>query len=154
MTKQTPLTTLIGLAQDDVDAAAQRLGRLARERDDVEQQLAALVAYRDEYHARFTDSARSGMPAGNVRNFQAFIDTLDTAIAQQQRLLEQAGARLDAAKPEWRRQKQKLGSYEVLQARGDAAEARQSARREQRDADEHAARVLRMRASPPDPSLV
>lgn len=149
MTKHSPLTTLIGLAQDDVDAAAQRLGRLTRERDEVKQQLDALVTYRDEYHARFTEAARSGMPAGTVRNFQAFIDTLDAAIGQQQRLLEQAGARLEAAKPEWRRQKQKLGSYEVLQARGEAVEARKSARREQRDADEHAARVLRMRSSNP-----
>jgi len=149
MTKPSPLATLIGLAQDDVDAAAQRLGRLTRERDDVKQQLDALITYRDEYHARFTESARSGMAAGNVRNFQAFIDTLDTAIAQQQRLYEQALARLEAAKPEWRHQKQKLGSYEVLQARGDAAEARQTARREQRDTDEHAARMLRMRTSNP-----
>jgi flagellar FliJ protein len=149
MTKHSPLTTLIGLAQDDVDAAAQRLGRLTRERDDIKQQLDALVTYRDEYHARFTSAAQAGMPAGNVRNFQAFIDTLDAAIAQQQRLLDQASARLEAAKPEWRRQKQKLGSYEVLQARGEAVEARNSARREQRDADEHAARVLRMRTPNP-----
>ena len=149
MTKKSPLTTLIGLAQDDVDAATQRLGRLTRERDEVKQQLDALVAYRDEYHARFTESARSGMAAGNMRNFQAFIDTLDAAIAQQQRLLEQAATRLETAKPEWRRQKQKLGSYEVLQARSDAVEASKAARREQRDADEHAARVLRTRASNP-----
>ncbi|PXW22357.1 flagellar export protein FliJ [Paraburkholderia caballeronis] len=149
MTKESPLKTLIGLAQDDVDTAAQRLGRLQRERGEAEAQLQALITYRDEYHARFTESARAGMAAGSVRNFQAFIDTLDAAIGQQQRMLEQADARLEAAKPEWRRQKQKLGSYEVLQARSEATEARKSARREQRDADEHAARVLRMRASNP-----
>jgi flagellar FliJ protein len=34
----------------------------------------------------------------------------------------------------------------VLQARGEAAEAKTTARRDQRDADEHAARILRMRA--------
>jgi len=147
MTKPTPLTTLIGLAQDDVDAAAQRLGRAQRERDDAIQQLDALITYRDEYHARFTESARGGMPAGNVRNFQAFIDTLDAAIAQQRRLIEQAEARVEAAKPDWRKQKQKLGSYEVLQARNDAVEARDANRREQRDSDEHAARVLRLRSS-------
>jgi flagellar FliJ protein len=86
------------------------------------------------------------MPAGNMRNFQAFIDTLDAAIEQQRKLLQAAYTRVEAAKPEWQRHKQKLGSYEVLQARGDAAEAQQMARREQRDADEHAARILRMRA--------
>ena len=146
MAKHFPIKTLIGLAQDDVDAAAQRLGRAQREASEVQAQLDALVRYRDEYHARFNATAQSGMPAGNMRNFQAFIDTLDAAIEQQRKLLQAAYARVEAAKPEWQRHKQKLGSYEVLQARGDAAEAQQMARREQRDADEHAARILRMRA--------
>ncbi|MEW6345273.1 MAG: flagellar export protein FliJ [Paraburkholderia sp.] len=146
MAKHFPIKTLIGLAQDDVDAAAQRLGRAQRESSEVQAQLDALVRYRDEYHARFNATAQSGMPAGNMRNFQAFIDTLDAAIDQQRKLLLAANARVEAAKPEWQRHKQKLGSYEVLQARGDAAEAQQLARREQRDADEHAARILRMRA--------
>jgi flagellar protein FliJ len=147
MTKQSPLQTLIGLAQDELDAAAQRLGRMQREKTEAETQLQSLVTYRDEYHTRFTESARHGMAAGNVRNFQAFIDTLDSAIEQQRRLVEQASARLEAAKPEWQRSKQKLGSYEVLQERQDDVAARNEARREQRDADEHAARILRMRAA-------
>jgi len=149
MTKQTALQTLIGLAQDDVDAATQRLGRVQRERVEVEKQLKSLIDYRDEYHARFTESARAGMAAGNVRNFQAFIDTLDAAIDQQRRMLEQATQRVEAARPDWQRSKQKLGSYEVLQSRQDAAQARKEARREQRDADEHAARALRIRTSHP-----
>lgn len=145
MGKHFPIKTLIDLAQNDVDAAAKQLGRAQRERSDVQAQLESLVRYRDEYHANFSASAQNGMPAGNWRNFQAFIDTLDAAIEQQRRLLAAATSRVEAAKPEWQRQKQKLGSYEVLQARGDAAEARLAARREQRDADEHAAKMLRMR---------
>ncbi|RDU98334.1 flagellar export protein FliJ [Trinickia dinghuensis] len=145
MAKHFPIKTLIDLAQNDVDAAAKQLGRVQRERADVEAQLDALIRYRDEYHANFSASAQAGMPAGSWRNFQAFIDTLDAAIEQQRRLLVAATSRVEAAKPEWQRQKQKLGSYEVLQARGDAAEARLAARREQRDADEHAAKMLRMR---------
>jgi flagellar FliJ protein len=116
MAKHFPIKTLIGLAQDDVDAAAQRLGRAQRERNDVQSQFDSLVQYRDEYHARFTATAQTGMPAGNMRNFQAFIDTLDAAIEQQRNLLVTANARVEAAKPDWQRQKQKLGSYEVLQA--------------------------------------
>ncbi|CAB3760921.1 flagellar export protein FliJ [Paraburkholderia humisilvae] len=145
MSDPTPLQMLIELAQDELDGAAQRLGRAQRERNDVEAQLNALIQYRNEYYTRFTTSAQLGMAAGNMRNFQAFIDTLDAAIEQQRRQLTNATARVEAAKPEWQKQKQKLGSYEVLQARGDAVEARKSARREQRDADEFGARILRMR---------
>jgi len=146
MKSSSPLQTLIGLAQDDVDSAAQRLAKVQRERSEAEKQLEALIAYREDYHARFTQSAQNGMAAGNVRNFQAFIDTLDAAIEQQRRIVAQASERVEAAQPEWRRSKQKLGSYEVLQARQDAVQARAEARREQRDADEHAARILRTRA--------
>ncbi|WP_207001983.1 flagellar export protein FliJ [Trinickia mobilis] len=146
MSKHFPIQTLIDLAQDDLDAATKHLGRVQRERADVEAQLDSLVQYRDEYHARFTKTAQSGMPAGNWRNFQAFIDTLDSAIEQQRRLLATATARVEAAKPEWQQQKRKLGSYEILQARGEAAQALKTARREQRESDEHSAKVLRMRA--------
>lgn len=145
MGKHFPINTLIDLAQEDLDAAAKQLGRAQRERADVEAQLDALVRYRDEYHSSFSTSAQAGMPAGNWRNFQAFIDTLDAAIEQQRRLLQMATSRVEAAKPEWIRHKQKLGSYEVLKARGEVAEARVAARREQREADEHAAKILRMR---------
>jgi flagellar protein FliJ len=143
MAKDFPIKTLIELAQDDVDAAARQLGRAQRERADIEAQLNALVRYRDEYHASFSASAQAGMPAGNWRNFQAFIDTLDAAINQQRRQLAAASSRVEAAKPEWQRQKQKLGSYEVLQARGEATEARVLVRREQREADEYAAKMRR-----------
>jgi flagellar FliJ protein len=146
MSKHFPIQTLIDLAQDDLDAATKHLGRVQRERTDVEAQLNSLMQYRDEYHARFTQSAQSGMPAGNWRNFQAFIDTLDAAIEQQRRLLATATARVEAAKPEWQQQKRKLGSYEILQARGEAAQALKDARSEQRESDEHAAKALRMRA--------
>jgi flagellar protein FliJ len=150
MSKDFPIQTLIELAQGDLDTATRHLGRVQRERTDAEAQLNALIQYRDEYHARFTQSAQSGMPAGNWRNFQAFIDTLDAAIEQQRRLLATATARVEAAKPEWQGHKRKLGSYEILKARGVAAEALKTARREQRDSDEHAAKVMRMRADSVD----
>ncbi|WJF90466.1 flagellar export protein FliJ [Paraburkholderia bonniea] len=143
MTQHAPLKTLIGLAQDEVEAAAQKLGRAQRERGEAQTQLDALVQYRDEYHARFTQSAQTGMAAGQMRNFQAFIDTLDHAISLQRGQLSAASGRVAQAQPEWQQRKQKLGSYEVLEARGEAALAVRENRREQRDADEHAARIFR-----------
>ncbi|WP_175938533.1 MULTISPECIES: flagellar export protein FliJ [unclassified Caballeronia] len=146
MSKNLPINTLIELAQEELDAATKKLGKLQQERNEAEKQLESLVAYRDEYHARFTASAQQGTTAQTLRNFQAFVDTLDSAIAQQRMLLVTADQRIEAAKPEWRLKKQKVGSYEVLAARGEAVLARKAARVEQREADEHAAKVLRMRA--------
>ena len=146
MTKHLPITTLINIAEEELEAATKRLGKLQQERDEVETQLNSLVTYRDEYHARFTASAQEGTTAQTLRNFQAFVDTLDSAINQQRKLLVGANQRLEAAKPEWQQRKQKLGSYEVLAARGDAVRAKQESRVEQRDSDEHASKMLRMRA--------
>src|SRR5471032_119935 len=145
MSKHLPIKTLINLAEEELEAATKRLGKLQQERNEVETQLNSLVTYRDEYHARFTASAQEGTTAQTLRNFQAFVDTLDSAINQQRVLLVGANQRLEAAKPEWQQRKQKLGSYEVLAARGEAALAKQEAR-EQRDSDEHASKILRMRA--------
>jgi flagellar FliJ protein len=146
MSKNLPINTLIEFAQEELDAASKKLGKLQQERSEIEAQLASLVAYRDEYHARFTASAQQGTTAQTLRNFQAFVDTLDSAIAQQRTLLLLADQRIEAAKPDWRLKKQKVGSYEVLAARGQALLAKQAARIDQRDSDEHAAKMLRMRA--------
>ncbi|MFK4442119.1 flagellar FliJ protein [Caballeronia udeis] len=146
MSKHLPIKTLINLAEEELEAATKKLGKLQQERDEVETQLNSLVTYRDEYHARFTASAQEGTTAQTLRNFQAFVDTLDSAISQQRVLLVGANQRLEAAKPEWQQRKQKLGSYEVLAARGELVKAKHEARIEQRDSDEHASKMLRMRA--------
>jgi len=146
MSNHLPIKTLINLAEEELEATTKKLGKLQKERDEVATQLNSLVTYRDEYHARFTASAQQGTTAQTLRNFQAFVDTLDSAINQQRALLVTANQRLEAAKPEWQQRKQKLGSYEVLAARGEAVKAKQEARIEQRDSDEHASKILRMRA--------
>jgi flagellar FliJ protein len=146
MSKHLPIKTLINLAEEELEAATKKLGKLQQERNEVEAQLNSLVTYRDEYHSRFTASAQEGTTAQTLRNFQAFVDTLDSAINQQRKLLAGANQRLEAAKPEWQQRKQKLGSYEVLAARGEAVKAQQDARIEQRDSDEHSSKMLRMRA--------
>jgi len=77
MAKSFPMQILLDRANEDLDAATKQLGVAQRERTDAVNQLDALLHYRDEYHARFAQTAQSGMPAGDWRNFQAFIDTLD-----------------------------------------------------------------------------
>jgi flagellar FliJ protein len=146
MSNHLPIQTLINLAEEELEAATKKLGKFQQERNEAQAQLNALVTYRDEYHARFTASAQIGTTAQTLRNFQAFVDTLDAAINQQRGLVNAATNRLEAAKPEWQQRKQKLGSYQVLAARGEAVKAKQEARVEQRESDEHSAKMLRMRA--------
>jgi flagellar FliJ protein len=146
MSNQLPIQMLIELSQQELDVATQRLGRLQQECSEVARQLDSLIEYRGEYVAQFNASAQQGISGSNWRNFQAFIETLDMALDKQRGLLAQAQARLDAARPEWIIRKQKLGSFEILLARQNAQQQMRAARLEQRASDEHAAKVLRMRA--------
>jgi len=93
MSNHLPIKTLINLAEEELEATTKKLGKLQQERDEVEMQLNSLVTYRDEYHARFTASAQEGTTAQTLRNFQAFVDTLDSAINQQRVLLVTANQR-------------------------------------------------------------
>ena len=147
MARQLPLQFLLERAQQELDTAARQLGRVQREQAEAQQQLDALLQYRNEYQANFTERARrEGMPAGTWRNFQAFVDTLDTAIGQQRRVVEAAQARVDIARPDWQAKKRTHGAYDTLIARDAAQAARVAARREQRETDEFAANALRQRA--------
>ncbi|WP_310999912.1 flagellar export protein FliJ [Burkholderia pseudomultivorans] len=105
-----PLQFLLDRAQEDLDTAAKQLGAAQRDRTAAAEQLDALLRYRDEYHVRFSQSAQHGMPAGNWRNFQAFLDTLDAAIAQQRNVLAAAEVRIDEARPNWQQKKRAVGT--------------------------------------------
>lgn len=147
MAQRFPLQLLLERAHDELAAVTRQLGHAQRERTDAQTQLDALLRYRDDYYTNFSVAAQAGMPAGNWRNFQAFIDTLDAAIGQQRRVLAAADARVDEARPAWQAKKRMLGAYQTLQARGAQQEAHGVAKREQRDADEYAANALRLRAA-------
>ncbi|GAB3630425.1 flagellar export protein FliJ [Pandoraea terrae] len=146
MNSHLPLKLLIELAQKDVDEAAKLLGDRQRQRAEVERQLEALKTYRHEYRSRMQTATQTGMAGGDWRNFQQFIDTLDSAIGQQQMLLQQAQDRLEAARREWQAQQRRLNSFGTLATRAQAREDLRVARREQKDNDEYAARATRRRA--------
>jgi flagellar FliJ protein len=148
MSNHLPLNTLIDLAAKELDDSARRLGALQQQCVEIEKQLDGLFAYRTEYQNRFTNAAKSGIGGANWRNFQQFIDTLGHAVVRQQNTLDAALERLNAAKLDWQQKKQKLSSYETLASRARQRENVRVGRLEQRESDEHAAKLLRMRALP------
>ncbi|ANN78274.1 flagellar export protein FliJ [Bordetella flabilis] len=143
MPSQLPLDTLIGLAKDQTDEAARRLGTLHTVRNDAERQLAMLHDYRADYLQRLQHAMVSGMSAADCHNYQRFIATLDDAIDQQRAVLEQADSHLAQGKVRWQEERRKLNSFDALAQRQNRELARQDARREQRLNDEYSARLVR-----------
>ena len=129
MAKQSALDTLLELAQTRTDDAAKRLGALNAQGLDMEAKLALLVQYWQEYSARFQASMQQGITASDWRNYQEFLNKLDSAVVQQ---------RVEVGRVAWQSARRTLKSYHTLAQRQMRAELLHLARHEQKETDERA----------------
>ncbi|UHL65296.1 flagella biosynthesis chaperone FliJ [Paralcaligenes sp. KSB-10] len=143
MASPSSLNTLIELAQNNADQAAKQLQQLNSTRRDAEQQLNTLKTYRQDYAERLQKATEDGISASNYHNFRQFIATLDEAIAQQNKVLAQIGAKLESGRQSWYDEKRRLNSYATLLSRQVQQRTIRDNRKEQRDNDEISARQLR-----------
>ncbi len=140
MATNSALKTLIELATSQTDDAAKRLGLAIRACEDTEQKLTMLLQYREEYEARFQASLASGVTAAGYRNFQLFLEKLDTAIAGQQRIVDDAKRRIIDERSVWQSCERKRMSYDTLATRVQKAEEHKANKRDQKLMDEFATR--------------
>ena len=141
MATNSALDTLIELATNASDEAAKRLGRAIRACEDTEQKLAMLLLYREDYYARFNAGLASGISMAGYRTFQLFLDKLDTAIAGQQKIVEDAKRRMSDEKSAWQSSERKRMSYDTLATRLEKEEQRKANKRDQKLMDEYATRL-------------
>lgn len=142
MAQISALDTLIELATGETDEAAKRLGLAIRGAQDAEQKLAMLLQYRDDYCDRFRLGLSAGISATAYRNFQLFLDKLDTAIDGQQRIVLDAKTRINTERSAWQVCEHKRVSYDTLAVRAERENQRREGRREQKQMDEYANRQL------------
>ncbi len=142
MTNPSSIHLLIDLAQLRTDDTARRLGGLTTQCSEIENQLQVLLQYRDEYCQRYEESVRNGISATDWRNFQEFLAKLDKAIAQQQQALLHAQSGLQAGQQAWHSARRVLKSYDTLSQRRVRAEREREAKREQKETDEYASKVV------------
>lgn len=140
MASTSQLETLIDMAQSETDDAAKRLGAALKAVSDAEEKLNMLVGYRDEYSHKFQASQQAGITPMAYRNFQAFMDKLDSAIHGQEEVLRHARKRGDHEKATWQAAERKRVSYTTLRDREDAKMQKLEAKRDQKAMDEHATR--------------
>lgn len=140
MATNSALDTLIELATSQTDEAAKRLGSAVRACADTEQKLALLLQYRDDYEARFRAGMAAGISASNYRNFQQFLEKLDTAIAGQQQIVDAAKQRIVDERTAWQSCERKRMSYDTLATRAEQAQQRKENKRDQKLMDEFATR--------------
>jgi flagellar FliJ protein len=140
MASQSQLETLIELARRETDDAAKRLGIALKAVADAEEKLNMLVGYRDEYGKRFEASQLAGITPMAYRNFQAFMEKLDSAIKGQEEVVRHSQRRGEQEKSTWQDAERKRMSYSTLNDRAQAQALKLEAKRDQKAMDEHAAR--------------
>lgn len=141
MATTSALETLIELATKETDEATKRLGRAVRTSEEAQQKLVILEQYRDDYALRFQESLSSGLTAMSYRNFQLFIEKIDSAISGQQGVVRNAQQRVAEARAAWQACERKRMSYDTLATRAKQTAQLRENRRDQKQTDEHASRI-------------
>ena len=149
MAQRLPLEMLTDLARTQTDESAKRLGMLQNAQLSASQKLDMLTKYRQDYVEQLQALMSEGLATAKLRNYQAFLVTLDGAIEQQRAIVAQALTRLDHGRDDWRNNKRRLNSFDTLAERVRRQELMAQAKREQRESDERAARKFFDRASHP-----
>ncbi len=140
MASTSQLETLIDMARRETDDSAKRLGAALKAVGDAEEKLKMLAGYRDEYGRRFDASQQAGITPMAYRNFQAFMEKLDTAVRGQEEMVRHAQKRSEMEKARWQEAERKRMSYTTLRDREATKQLAIEAKRDQKAMDEHAAR--------------
>lgn len=133
--RMQPIKDLADSRERDAGAHVTAARRLLEER---EKQLAQLQAYRADYAARA--ASHGAADAVRLQNYHAFLGRLADAIRQQEDLVAAARLELERVSATWAERRIEAASLGKVVDRLASAERRTSERREQREADEQAAR--------------
>ncbi|MFA7438830.1 flagellar export protein FliJ [Castellaniella sp.] len=140
------MNTLLKLKQDDCDRAGEQLSALTARRSQAQAQLEQLHDYQKDYRTQLQTHAGQGLSAAKYANFHRFITTLEHAISQQNKAVAQLDGQVMRQRQRWKTEHRHLQAYETLQQRQAQQEAGRLHRREQREHDEIAARLLHTKA--------
>ena len=141
MPNEFPLKTLQEVADMRTDTAVANLGTLMQNLQRQEAKLALLEQYRAEYQERLLQAKRRGLDGLALRNFHDFLERLERALAEQQSTVAHAKRGVERGREEWRTLDQRSRAYDTLSQRFDSAAQRRAATAEQKQQDDHAARL-------------
>ncbi|KFZ36897.1 flagellar export protein FliJ [Shewanella mangrovi] len=134
-----PLLTVLKLAQEAEEQAALKLKAAQLECQKRNAQLQALHSYRLDYMKQLTGKQGQQIRAEAYQQFHRFIQQVDTAIKQQNAVVQEAEQQKLHRQRYWMEKQQKRKAVELLlEKKAAAAEAKQL-KQEQKMTDEFAA---------------
>lgn len=134
---------LMRLAQDKLDAAADRMRRAQQQHAQAQNTLAQVESFIADYQQKLVQQGRGGMSVAQWADYRLFMQKLDDARLQQEKEVERCEQWFLLEKQAWLQERKKLKSFEVLKAREAERELLRQKRQEQKQLDEFAARSKR-----------
>lgn len=141
MTATTTLQTLLDHAERERNEAMAEAKRVELEHRAAARQADQLLGYRQDYEARWSSHFKQGEGIAIMQCYQGFVTRLDQAIEAQARVTALAAQRVETAQTAWQAQEMRVAAVRKLIERRELEQRAAGARQEQRQLDEHAARV-------------
>jgi flagellar FliJ protein len=120
--------------------AARVLGEFQKQLLQLQQQLAELERYREEYRNYYQQCGGAGFSAQKLLQLQHFLSKIGQAITQQQQAIINAQAQCELKKKLWFQARSRTHALDKVAERYQQDEQLQENRREQKDNDEFAQR--------------
>jgi flagellar FliJ protein len=120
--------------------AAAALGESLKQREEAQQRLAELQQYLDEYLERFGRAAQNGLSSHQILEYQVFISKLETAIAEQKKVVTLSEQGCDSSKADWRGRYSKSKAMDNAVGRMQERERNEDERKEQSETDDRSQR--------------
>lgn len=140
MAQPFSLQPLLEVMQTRADEATRRLGQLLAAEQNAKSRLLMLEQYRDEYAQKLREATAQGITQLVLRNYQAFLDRIDEAIAQQRLAVKHSENSTAAGQNHWKEQNKRLKAIDTLSQRHDSRERYRENKLEQKLQDEFSAR--------------
>jgi len=141
---------LFNLAQEKVDAAAERMRKAQASHESARTKLGQLHAFLAEYQQRLTAGGMRGMGVAQWQDFQRFLLRLHEAVEIQQGEVDRCVQRFMLERQSWLSERRQLKAYEKLMERERERAQKVEARREQKQTDEFASRRFWDQTHPDD----
>jgi flagellar protein FliJ len=133
-----PIHEIAATSAQDLSRVMAEAGRKVA---DLERQLEQLQAYRDEYVRNSTQS-NGAIDAVKLQNYRSFLDRLGEALSQHFKSLDIARNEFEKRRAQWSEKRIEAESLNRVVDRFRKEERHAAERREQREGDEAAMRVM------------
>lgn len=128
------------VTQSREQKAARHMGESHKQLLAEEAKLVQLKQYHEEYLSRFEVAARKGLSSAQLQEYRAFLDKLDRAIGEQERVVATRKLDHSSKKDDWRESHTRTQAIDKVVRRYRQQEQRSADRQEQKESDDRSQR--------------